>query len=470
MSNTVLWILILAAIAVLAVLIYNNYQEKEYRRKIHEQFGHSDRDALLEKNAQQVRDGQRLTKLKPVAKKAEPAATVKEEIKPDIQSFALDDKQSLNVEVSLGDDEVSINNIEENEDDDDDISIEVVDDKPQEKTVTANLQKSETVNLNFDKNETENSILSGKPQQSNEYKFVNITQPQLDSTKPESTNNLLISLDDLKNAKLSWFNHDFDYMAYVSLRHPKELNALPRLSSGRHLYRIIGCTMDGQFQAADPIPGVQYQAFAIGLQAISRSGLASSYELEQFGEKVNEFAKNMNGGLYLTDIDKFLSKARPLDALCAKVDQTIAIHLVSRSTITGTIMRSTLESNGFELHPDGSFYYPNYDEALFTVVDLENRPFTAELLAAQNYKGFSILFDITNVPPENKKNKNNFNNFMELTVKLSGALGLDLVDDKLNELTPQWLRGIGEYIDERQKEMMAVGIVPGGELAKRLFS
>ena len=46
----------------------------------------------------------------------------------------------------------------------------------------------------------------------------------------------------------------------------------------------------------------------------------------------------------------------------------------------------------------------------------------------------------------------------------------DIRDAGLNELTPQWLRGIGEYIDERQKEMMAVGIVPGGELAKRLFS
>ncbi|MBR7059424.1 MAG: cell division protein ZipA [Neisseriaceae bacterium] len=464
MNNTVLWILIVAAIAILAVLIYNNYQEKEYRRKIHEQFGHSDRDALLEKSAQQVRDGQRLVKPKPTEKKVEP---VKEKITPDIPSFTLDDKQSLNVEVDLSDDEVSISNIEEEDKDAP---------KPQESIVVndvADAKESEVSNSYDDKSksdETENSILSGKPQQSNEYKFVNITQPQLDSTKPESTRNLLISLDDLKNAKLSWFNHDFDYMAYVSLRQPKELSALPRLSSGRHLYRIIGCTMDGQFQPADPIPGVQYQAFAIGLQAISRSGLASSYELGQFGEKVNEFAKNMNGGLYLTDVDKFLTNARPLDALCAKVDQTIAIHLVSRSTITGTIMRSTLELNGFELSHDGSFYYPNSDEALFTVVDLENRPFTAELLAAQNYKGFSILFDITNVPPENKKNKNNFNNFMELTVKLSGALGLDLVDDKLNELSPQWLRGIGEYIDERQKEMLSVGIVPGGELAKRLFS
>ncbi|MCV2509836.1 MAG: cell division protein ZipA C-terminal FtsZ-binding domain-containing protein, partial [Neisseriaceae bacterium] len=79
---------------------------------------------------------------------------------------------------------------------------------------------------------------------------------------------------------------------------------------------------------------------------------------------------------------------------------------------------------------------------------------------------FSILFDITHVPPGHK----NFDKFIGLAVKLANELGLDLVDDQLGELSTEWLRNIGDYVLERQKEMESVGIIPGEELAKRLFS
>ena len=57
-----------------------------------------------------------------------------------------------------------------------------------------------------------------------------------------------------------------------------------------------------------------------------------------------------------------------------------------------------------------------------------------------------------------------------LVVKLSSHLGLDLVDDQLNELSTQWLKDIRSYVVERQDEMLSVDIEPGSELAERLFS
>ncbi|MBR3424847.1 MAG: hypothetical protein IKG79_02190, partial [Neisseriaceae bacterium] len=58
MLQTIIMVLVLAAAVILLVLAFNAYQEAQYRKKIRKQFGHSDRDALLEENAVSVRDGE----------------------------------------------------------------------------------------------------------------------------------------------------------------------------------------------------------------------------------------------------------------------------------------------------------------------------------------------------------------------------------------------------------------------------
>ena len=399
MLQTIIMILVLAAAIILLVLAFNAYQEAQYRKKIRKQFGHSDRDALLEENAVSVRDGETGT----------------------LNAFApVEDDEEFEVPVAKADKKKKAENL-------DDVFEFAATDDPAEKTETA----SDTP--------ADNTETKGK---------------------------LLIKLEDLKNTELSWFHPSFDYMAYISLYEPKELTTLPSLSAGLHRFRIVGCTMDGQFQPADPIPGVYYQAFVVGLQAISRAGLAERNELDKFGDKVKDFAKKMNGEIELANISNFLQNAAPLDELCARVDQIIAIHLVGHGTVTGTRMRTALQSRGFELSHDGAFYYPSSDEPLFSAVDLEGRSFTSEQLSTQEYRGFSILFDVAHVPPGRK----NFDKFMDLTVRLAGDLSLNLVDDQLQELSPQWLRDVGEYIAERQEEMQQAGLVPGDELANRLFS
>ncbi|MFK7643250.1 cell division protein ZipA, partial [Neisseria oralis] len=50
--------IVLFLAAVLAVVAYNMYQENQYRKKVRDQFGHSDKDALLTGKTNHVRDGQ----------------------------------------------------------------------------------------------------------------------------------------------------------------------------------------------------------------------------------------------------------------------------------------------------------------------------------------------------------------------------------------------------------------------------
>lgn len=60
--------------------------------------------------------------------------------------------------------------------------------------------------------------------------------------------------------------------------------------------------------------------------------------------------------------------------------------------------------------------------------------------------------------------------FMDLAVRLSGQLNLNLVNDKMEEVSTQWLKDVRTYVLARQSEMLKVGIEPGGKTALRLFS
>jgi len=103
---------------------------------------------------------------------------------------------------------------------------------------------------------------------------------------------------------------------------------------------------------------------------------------------------------------------------------------------------------------------------MFAIHSLTGDAVTNALLDNQSYKGFSMLLDIPHAPAGEKT----FDLFMDLAVRLSGQLGLDLVNDKMEEVSTQWLKDIRNYVLARQEEMVKVGIKPGSKQALRLFS
>ena len=436
MSDITLIILVFCAAVILGVIVYNMYQENKYRQQVREQFGHADKDALLGSKTDFVRDGKPLggeaaqpVRTKDVSRPTPKAEEAEAIAQPAAPQAAKNDLFAEKVAAAAAAKP--------------DAAIEVEEDDFVEPVLQPEAEKGEEA-----------------------FAFERVDAPAPSQTRLQGKQKTLLHLNDLTKLELPWFDPRFDYMAYIALSEAQELHAIPRLSS-RHRFQIAGCTMDDRFQIAEPIPSVYYQGFVIGLQAVSRNGLATTQELEQFGEQVNSFAEKMNASLLLTDVETFLNVARPLDELCARGDQPIAMHLVSRGSISGTELRAAVENLGFELGVDGAFRLPNEEgEPLFTLVTLDNTPFTASLLSSQAYRGFSMLFDITHVPAGEKQ----FNRFMDLAVKLSSTLSLDLVNDKLEELSTQWLKEVRSYVVARQDEMQKVGIEPGGSLAARLFS
>ncbi len=415
--------IVLGLAVILAVIAYNMYQENQYRKQVREQFGHSDKDALLNSKTSHVRDGKESGGKGLFVKKANKAQEAalrnlqeQDEIFAAKAKLAKPSAIKTDVELAIEDDFT---------------------DEPVQHTV---------IGLN---NEITTQAASDEP--------VNL---------PSAANQPLVSLDELSQVELPWFDPRFDYLAYIALSEAQELHALPRLSN-RHRFQIIGCTMDDRFQVAEPIPSVYYQGFVVGLQAVSRNGLATQEELQQFNQQVDTFAQLMGGKVLHTDLAAFTEVAQALDTFCARVDQTIAIHLVSHSNISGVELRASVENHGFVLGEDGAFHYTGQTGSpMFAIHSLTGDAFTNALLDNQSYKGFSMLLDIPHAPAGEKT----FDLFMDLAVRLSGQLGLDLVNDKMEEVSTQWLKDIRNYVLARQEEMLKVGIKPGSKQALRLFS
>nr|UOP04447.1 hypothetical protein LVJ77_09125 [Conchiformibius kuhniae] len=59
---------------------------------------------------------------------------------------------------------------------------------------------------------------------------------------------------------------------------------------------------------------------------------------------------------------------------------------------------------------------------------------------------------------------------MNLAVRLSSTLGLELVDDQIQQLSTDWLKEVRTYVLATQQEMLGANITPGGSLAQRLFA
>ncbi|MGO3857773.1 MAG: cell division protein ZipA C-terminal FtsZ-binding domain-containing protein [Neisseriaceae bacterium] len=451
MNELTLALVVICVAIVAAVLGYNIYQERKFREQMRKRFGGSQDDVLLQTQKNQVRDGQE-GMLAPslVNPQSTPQVVTPEqkEVAPEPTTSGLFDVVPEPANMAR--------------ETDDDFAAPLAERAANEAAANMALETE------YEAEDDSAPLLVQEPvapMQQVIFEEVEVTPaPQ---TAPEVVNRkLLLRLKDMAKLDLPWFDRRCDYTAYVSLAEPRELTVAPRLSN-RHRFRIIGCTMDGRYQRAEPIPGVQYQGFVLGLQAISRAGLAPVEDLDQFAQNANAFAEEMNGGLLLTDVDEFMQKARPLDELCARVDQTIAIHLLARGNVSGMELRTEVERLGFELEHDGAFHYHgSATEDLFTLVTLDNTPFTGPLLANQTYRGFSMLYDVTHVPTGEKS----FAQFMDLTVKLASALRLDLVDDQLKELSTSSLKQIRQHVAQLQGDMVSAGIEPGDELAERLFA
>lgn len=205
------------------------------------------------------------------------------------------------------------------------------------------------------------------------------------------------------------------------------------------------------------------------LQLVDRAGAVSSETLQQFKQMTSEFAYSLSAQIEWVGAQNPLESAQALDAFCLEVDKTIGFHIVNGSSgrFTGTKFRGLAEAHGLVLKDDGAFYAQSErGQTLFRIINVENNPFNPEMLRTVSLKGLTFQMDIALA----EHCTETFNRMVTMAKSMALSLTANLVDDHQRELTDVHIEKIRQQLKLIQVQMTVKGIVPGSQLALRLFS
>lgn len=215
------------------------------------------------------------------------------------------------------------------------------------------------------------------------------------------------------------------------------------------------------------------------LQLADRAGAVPRSVINRFQLAVESLGLDVDAHVEWLRSGDAAADAEELDAFCIDVDKTMGFHLQhgTNGAFTGTKLRGLAEAQGLELAADGAFKY--YDEAaekklspgplsapLFVMFNREHYPFSPDMLRSSVVKGITFQLDIPHV-----NNCTEAYNHMVLVAKqMETGLNAQLVDDNGKPLGDVQIEKIRHQLKIIQAKMMARGIVPGSDIAHRLFS
>lgn len=214
---------------------------------------------------------------------------------------------------------------------------------------------------------------------------------------------------------------------------------------------------------------VSFTKATCALQMADRSGFVSRNCLNRFQHEVDRIGLKLNAQVEWQIKGDPWQAASELDQFCVDVDKMVGFHLVqgSNGPFTGTKFRGLAEANGLTLGADGGFHSENeHGQRMFSVLNRENHPFSAEMLRTSVIHGVTFQLDIPRV-----KNCPEVFNQMVLTARqMESSLGATLVDDNQRAIGETQIEKIRQQLKVIHAKMVARGIVPGSASALRLFS
>lgn len=213
----------------------------------------------------------------------------------------------------------------------------------------------------------------------------------------------------------------------------------------------------------------QFTRIIAALQLADRSGPANGEDLRNFHAKVEDLALRIGGALDWREHGDPLQYGRELDQFCIDVDVMIGLQLLAGSggPFAGTKLRGVVEAGGGVLKEDGQFHFANENgETQFVLASLDRKPMTADALRTAMLRGVVLLMDM----PRVANGAEVFNQMVLMGRKLENALSAKLMDEAQRALGDPEIDKIRQQIKVMYSKMFARGIVPGGASALRLFS
>ena len=201
-----------------------------------------------------------------------------------------------------------------------------------------------------------------------------------------------------------------------------------------------------------------------------RNGAASRAQLDAFTRVVGEVATALSASFAPPDTDRELARAESLDRLCAELDVQIGltVQMSEPASIAGTRLRGVAEAAGFHLAAGGRFEFVNEDTGgvLYTLQNLRPDPFSAEMLRLTATNGVVFLLDVARLPEPARV----FDQMKLAARRMAKTLGAELVDDNRRPLDDAALATIRAQVEAAGEALRAVHVEPGSPRALALFS
>ncbi|MCW5622496.1 MAG: hypothetical protein KIS79_15415 [Burkholderiales bacterium] len=203
------------------------------------------------------------------------------------------------------------------------------------------------------------------------------------------------------------------------------------------------------------------------LQLIDRRGMVTQQDIAQFQSAVARCAGAANAGTHLPQAEAYLVRTRELDRFSAEVDVLVGINVVAPRgrPFSGTRVRGLVEAAGFKADDERYTYVDGNNTLRFSLENQDQSPLTAESLRNGHVSGLTLLLDV----PRQSDGVATFNQMVQIGRQLAQSLGGTLVDDNGAPVTDAGLEQIRNQLRGIYHTMQARGIAPGSTLAGRLF-
>ncbi len=230
---------------------------------------------------------------------------------------------------------------------------------------------------------------------------------------------------------------------------------------------LHGLDQQDKWQVIDTADSSHYKQVACSLQLADRGGPVAKNLLNKFQFAVEDAGLSLNAHVEWQSSGDAMQRAIELDQFCIEVDQMISAHVAQGDApIHGTKFKGLAEANGMLLKDDGKFYLYANDAILFTAIDTNNVPFTAESLRSNVLKSITLQIEI----PKVSNSEQVFNQMILIAQKMASSLNANLVDDNQKALGDLQIEKIRQQLKVIHATMVARGIMPGSPASMRLFN
>ena len=230
---------------------------------------------------------------------------------------------------------------------------------------------------------------------------------------------------------------------------------------------LHGLDQQDKWHVIDENDANEFKQVACSLQLADRGGPVAKNLLNKFQFAVEDAGLSLNAQVEWQGSGDALQRAIELDQFCIEVDQMVSAHIAQGDApIHGTKFKGLAEANGMLLKEDGKFYQYANEAVLFTAMDTNNIPFTAESLRSNVLKSITFQIEI----PKVSNCEQVFNQMIIMSQKMATSLNANLVDDNQKSLGDLQIEKIRQQLKVIHATMVARGIMPGSPASMRLFS